>query len=124
MALRSPARAGGDTPDSGAPGHAADSDVDTPVVYIPFGQEQAQSCQYQPFPELARLIALAGAVGYVGPDMHASARLDVAFIRIQQIDGKAALPFAVPADLVGAYPVGVAVGEIGPRAAAQFLGVA
>src|SRR5947209_1164131 len=99
------------------------SDVNPSIVDVPLHQQEPEGNEDEPFPQLARLVAVAAlAVDGDGADLDTRARLDVAFLGVEQVDGKAALPRAIPEDAVGTHAVSVTIRKIGPRATADGLG--
>src|SRR5439155_17101959 len=80
-------------------------DIDSPIVDVPFQQQQQERGQGEPFPHFSRRSGLLAGGQALIADLDAGARLDVAFLRIEQVDGEAALA-AIPLGLIDADAVG------------------
>src|SRR5262249_33678319 len=82
-------------------------DIDSPIVNVPFQQQQKKRGQSEPSPQLAwRGRLLARGQNFIS-DLDAGAWLNVAFLRIEQVDGEAALA-TLPLGLINAYSFGTA----------------
>src|SRR5713101_3650459 len=64
--------------------------INPPIVDVPLQQQQQQGGQSKPLPHFARRAGLLAGRQALAADLDAGARLDVAFVRIQQVDGEAA----------------------------------
>ena len=91
-------------------------DIDSPIVDVPFQQQQQERGQGEPSPHFSgRSGLLTGGQALIA-DLDAGARLDVAFLRIEQVDGEAALA-AVPLGLIDTNLIGRAERKGGFRLA-------